>query len=503
MDQKSGTEKFYLTIDQGTSSTKVCVFDSKGHMLSKDTREHKQIVYNEKYVEHDPNEILENCRTLIQESVNLFEKTDSEFSSKILGLSITNQRETLVVWDKATREPLYNAIVWYDKRTDEICERYIKEKGNKSHFSQINGLPISTYFTVFKLIWLLENVPDVKKAYDENRLMIGTIDTWLVYKLSKEGGHFTDRSNASRTFLYNLHSGDWDQNLLDYFGIKRDILPAIKFTTDHYGYLNVNKLEHVPIVSVMGDQQAAALGLGVIHEGDSKVTYGTGSFILTNTGTSLKFKEGFLTTVLWQFPDEPTIFGLEASIESGGSSIAYLKDNLKLFKTYHEIDLEVEDHTTFTKSIYMINFFNGVFSPYWNPKAQSMIYGLSFENQNYDVFRACIEGVCYRVAECIELLDEAKGSLKADGGMTENHYMTIFQSSLIDNEFLVSNCTQGTTMGIFIAMLVGLKDLPNVQSAEHIFPSTHKVEKIGGDARTQIQRKFQKYKELLNFVLNN
>ena len=503
MEQKSSADKFYLTIDQGTSSSKVCVFDSKCHMLSKETREHKQIVYNEKYVEHDPNEILENCKALIRDSVQLFEKTDPQFASKIAGLSITNQRETLVVWNKETGQPLYNAIVWYDKRTDEICERYIRDKGDKNHFCEVNGLPVSTYFTVFKLIWLLENVPVVKKAYDDNRLLIGTIDTWLVHKLSKEEGHFTDRSNASRTFLYNLRTGDWDQGLLDYFGIKREILPSIKLTTDNYGCLNMNKLEHVSIVSVMGDQQAAALGLGVIHEGDSKVTYGTGSFILTNTGTNLKFREGFLTTVLWQFPGEPVIYGLEASIESGGSSIAYLRDNLKLFKTYHEIDLEVEDHTTFTKNIYMINFFNGVFSPYWNPEARSLIYGLSFENQNYDVFRACIEGVCYRVAECIEQLDEAKGSLKADGGMTENHYMNIFQSSLIDNEFLVSNCTQGTTMGIFIAMLVGLKDLENVHGAGHIFPSTSVVQKVGDDTRTMIKRKFQKYKQLLNFVLNN
>jgi glycerol kinase len=501
--ESSNKQKYYMTIDQGTSSTKVCVFNEDGNLISKKSLEHKQIIYNEIFVEHDPNEILQNCQSLIESTVSQFKSTSIGQVKDIISLSITNQRETLVAWDRQTGKSLYNAIVWYDKRTEQICQNHIKNLRSKNYFTKINGLPISTYFSAFKLQWLIENIEAINKAHLEDRLMIGTIDSWLVYNLSKEKNHYTDRSNASRTFLYNLAEGKWDDQIVEYFGFKTNIFPSIKLNADNYGTLAIEGLGHVVISGVMGDQQAAALGLGVINEGDSKITYGTGSFILVNTSINLVYREGFLTTVLWQFPDQPVIFGLEASIESGGSSIAYLKDNLKLFKDYKEIDIESEDHSSYTKDIYMLNLFNGIFSPYWNSEAKSLIYGLTFENKNLDLYRACLEGVCYRAAECIELLKEANGSIKADGGMTNNTYMTSFQSSLIENNFEVSNFMEGTTLGIYFSALVWSNKIRSTADAKSMFPQTTRIEKVNENTKLEIRRKFQKYKELLKFVLSS
>lgn len=495
------SENLYLTFDNGTSSSKVCIFDSEGNMLAKTTSNHKQITYNKCFYEHDPNEILTNCIQLIKTCVQKLEESNQNASKRIHSLGITNQRETLVVWNKNTGLPLYNAIVWIDGRTSQICEKLITKYGSRDFFKSKNGLLINTYFSLFKLIWLLENVKEVKTAYDSDELLFGTIDTWLVYNFTIQKHHFTDATNASRTFMYNIFEKKWDLDILKEFSIKASILPTVKYCFDDYGTLFIENLKHVKIACVMGDQQAAAFGIGVTKKGQSKVTYGTGSFIISHTGTQPILKDGLLTTILCAFPDGVVTYGFEASVESGGSSINFLKDNLNLFKNFDEMDCHLDENCSFDHQVFMLPFFSGVMAPHWEPNCPSIIYGLNFEHKHADFYRACLEGIAYRVTECIELFDDSSDGIIADGGLTNNPYFLNFQTALLKSPFRVSDFPDCTIYGVFLGCLMFEKKSNDHENLAKLLKNGKHIEKPDGEKLFSVQKKYLKYKQILKSTL--
>ena len=383
--------KYFAAIDQGTTSSRFIVFDNTGKIVVQEQQEFKQIITNEVSVEHNPLEIWESV-------INCISSVDKKFDlSQLDSIGITNQRETTVAWSKSTGEPLYNAIVWQDTRTQDICDEIKQINELKDNFLK-TGLPVATYFSLSKIIWLLRNVNEVKKARERNDLCFGTIDSWLLYKLT--GKHVTDVTNASRTLLMDLNSLAWIDNILEYFKIPKESLPSIKPSFFNYG-TNKRILKNIPITAVLGDQQASLFGQNCIKPGDVKNTYGTGCFALTNTGTKIvKSNNGLLSTLAYQKEGDDPKYALEGSVSIAGAAVQWLRDNLNIIKDSQDVEalaMSVKDNG----DVYFVPAFSGLFSPHWDETARGVLVGLSrFSNKSH-IARAVLESVAFQSYELL------------------------------------------------------------------------------------------------------
>lgn len=460
-------------VDQGTSSTRFLVFNSKtAELLSHHQVEIKQEFPKEGWVEQDPKEILQSVYECIEKTCEKLGQLNIDISN-IKAIGVSNQRETTVVWDKLTGEPLYNAIVWLDLRTQSTVENLSKRiPGNNNFIKSKTGLPLSTYFSAVKLRWLLDNVEKVQKAVREDRALFGTIDSWLIWSLTggaNGGVHCTDVTNASRTMLFNIHSLEWDQDLCKFFGIPKKILPNVRSSSEIYGLMKAGALEGVPISGCLGDQSAALVGQMCFRDGQAKNTYGTGCFLLCNTGPKCVFSDhGLLTTVAYKLGrDKPVYYALEGSVAIAGAVTRWLRDNLGIIKSSEEIEKLAKEVGT-SYGCYFVPAFSGLYAPYWDPSARGIICGLTqFTNKCHIAF-AALEAVCFQTREILDAMNRDCGiplsHLQVDGGMTSNKILMQLQADILYIPVVKPSMPETTALGA--AMAAGAAEGVGVWSLE-------------------------------------
>ena len=446
--------KYFGSIDQGTTSSRFIVFNEKGNIVTHHQEELNQHIPNVVSVEHDPIEIWDSVKKCIL-------KVDSEFSIKQLdSIGITNQRETTLAWKKSTGEPLYNAIVWQDTRTQDICDELKQIDKLTDEFSK-TGLPIATYFSVSKILWLLRNIDDVQKAKSNDDLCFGTIDSWLLYKLT--GEHVTDVTNASRTLLMDLNSLEWIDDILETLSIPKASLPSIKPSMFNYG-TNDKILKNIPITAVLGDQQASLFGQNCINPGDVKNTYGTGCFALTNTGKNIVHSNnGLLSTIAYQREGSSAQYALEGSVSIAGAAVQWLRDNLNLINESKDVEalaLSVKDNG----DVYFVPAFSGLFSPHWDETARGVLVGLSRYSNKSHIARAVLESVAFQSYELLDSMEKDIGikfdSVNVDGGMVNNNLLMQFQSDIFDKKVISQKINEITALGVGAASYLFINDLP-------------------------------------------
>ena len=446
--------KYFGSIDQGTTSSRFIVFNEKGNIVTHHQEELNQHIPNVVSVEHDPIEIWDSVKKCIS-------KVDREFSIKQLdSIGITNQRETTLAWKKSTGEPLYNAIVWQDTRTQDICDELKQIDKLTDEFSK-TGLPIATYFSVSKILWLLRNIDDVQKAKSNNDLCFGTIDSWLLYKLT--GEHVTDVTNASRTLLMDLNSLEWIDDILETLSIPKASLPSIKPSMFNYG-TNDKILKNIPITAVLGDQQASLFGQNCINPGDVKNTYGTGCFALTNTGKNIVHSNnGLLSTIAYQREGSSAQYALEGSVSIAGAAVQWLRDNLNLINESKDVEalaLSVKDNG----DVYFVPAFSGLFSPHWDETARGVLVGLSRYSNKSHIARAVLESVAFQSYELLDSMEKDIGikfdSVNVDGGMVNNNLLMQFQSDIFDKKVISQKINEITALGVGAASYLFINDLP-------------------------------------------
>ncbi|MGN6609385.1 MAG: glycerol kinase GlpK [Jatrophihabitans sp.] len=427
---------FVGAIDQGTTSTRFMIFDHEGNERGRHQLEHEQILPRAGWVEHDPTEIWERSSTVLQTAMNRAGLKASDFAA----LGITNQRETAVVWDRRTGRPCYNAIVWQDTRTDRIASA-LERDGRGEVIRRKAGLPPATYFSAGKVQWILENVEGVRAGAERGDILFGNTDTWLLWNLTggpNGGVHVTDVTNASRTMLMDLETLDWDDELLGFFDIPRAMLPQIRPSSDPEGYGEVatpGVARGMRLTGDLGDQQAATVGQVCFAPGEAKNTYGTGNFMLLNTGTDLvRSTHGLLSTVCYQFGDEKAVYALEGSIAVTGSAVQWLRDQLGIISGASEVETlarQVQDNG----GVYFVPAFSGLFAPYWRSDARGAIVGLSRFNTNAHLARATLEAICYQSRDVVEAMARDSGVdlevLKVDGGVTANNLCMQLQADVL------------------------------------------------------------------------
>ncbi|MFN8595125.1 MAG: glycerol kinase GlpK [Anaerolineae bacterium] len=436
--------KYAAAVDQGTTSTRFMIFDHSGKVVGVDQKEHEQIYPKPGWVEHNPMEIWERTQEVIAGAL----KKSGVAAADIAAVGITNQRETTVVWEKATGKPVYNAIVWQDTRTDQICNELAKD-GGQDRFRAKVGLPLATYFSGPKVKWILDNVPGVREKAEKGEVLFGNIDTWVIWNLTG-GVHVTDVSNASRTMLMNLETLDWDPDMLKVMGIPRAMLPAIKPSAAVYGPAK-GALEGIPVAGDLGDQQAALFGQTCFSTGEAKNTYGTGCFMLLNTGTKpVQSKNGLLTTLGYKIGDQAAVYCLEGSIAITGALVQWLRDNLKMFdfsKHIEEYATAVED----SGGIYFVPAFSGLFAPYWKSDARGAIVGLTRYITRNHIARAALEATAYQTREVLDAMNKDSGvaltALKVDGGMVFNNTLMQFQADVLGVPVIRPTVAETTALG--------------------------------------------------------
>lgn len=448
-------------IDQGTSSTRFLVFNSTtSELLSHHQVEIKQSFPKEGWVEEDPKEILQSVYECMERTCEKLTQLNIDISN-IKAIGVTNQRETTIVWDKETGEPLYNAVVWLDLRTQSTVENLIsKTPGrNKNHLKHKTGLPISTYFSAVKLRWLMDNVEEVHQAVLSHRAMFGTVDSWLIWCLTggKSGGvHCTDVTNASRTMLFNIHTMDWDPELCEYFGIPMEILPRVRSSSEIYGLMKSGALSGIPISGCLGDQSAALVGQMCFQDGQAKNTYGTGCFLLRNTGSKPVMSDhGLLTTVAYKLGrDKPACYALEGSVAIAGAVVRWLQDNLGIIDSSEELEkLAASVGTSY--GCYFVPAFSGLYAPYWEPSARGIICGLTqFTNKRHLAF-AALEAVCFQTREILDAMNQDSGipltQLQVDGGMTSNRLLMQLQADILCIPVVKPSMPETTALGAAMA----------------------------------------------------
>jgi glycerol kinase len=439
---------YIASIDQGTTSTRCIIFDHSGKVISVDQKEHQQIYPQPGWVEHDPIEIWDRTQKVLQGA--LVRANISHIDLAAIG--ITNQRETTVVWEKATGKPVYNAIVWQDTRTKTICDELANECGQDRFRARV-GLPLATYFSGPKIKWILDHIPGIRSRAQNGEILFGNIDTWLVWNLTggpAGGVHITDVSNASRTMLMALETLDWDDEILHIMGIPRIMLPAIKASSEVYGSA-AGVLSGVPVAGILGDQQAALFGQTCFSPGEAKNTYGTGCFMLLNTGEQpVPSKNGLLTTLGYKIGNQPAVFCLEGSIAITGALVQWLRDNLGLIQKSAEVEAlanSVEDNG----GIYFVPAFSGLFAPYWKSDARGAIVGMTrFINKGH-IARAALEATAYQTREVLEAMDKDSGvplkALKVDGGMVFNDTLMQFQADILGVPVIRPIIAETTALG--------------------------------------------------------
>ncbi|MGW9629728.1 glycerol kinase GlpK [Agromyces sp. NPDC055520] len=425
---------YILAIDQGTTSSRAIIFDKAGSIVSTGQLEHEQIFPKAGWVEHDPAEIWRNTGEVIGQALGKVNLTRHD----IAAVGITNQRETAVVWDKHTGEPVYNAIVWQDTRTQSIVDRLAAD-GGVERFKQKVGLPLATYFSGTKIVWILENVPGAREKAEAGDLLFGTTDTWVLWNLTGgvDGGvHATDVTNASRTMFMDLETLAWDDEILAAFGVPKSMLPEIKSSSEIYGTANEHSLlRETPISGILGDQQAATFGQAAFETGEAKNTYGTGNFLIFNTGEEIVHsKNGLLTTVGFKLGDQPVHYALEGSIAVTGSLIQWLRDNLGLISSAAEVE-ELAKSVEDNGGAYFVPAFSGLFAPYWRPDARGALVGLTRYVNKGHIARAALEAIAFQTRDVIEAVNADAGvdltELRVDGGATANDTLLQFQADIL------------------------------------------------------------------------
>uniref|UniRef100_G3X3Q7 glycerol kinase n=2 Tax=Sarcophilus harrisii TaxID=9305 RepID=G3X3Q7_SARHA len=447
-------------IDQGTSSTRFLVFNSTtAELLSHHKIELKQKFPKEGWVEQDPIEILQSVYDCMETTCEKLNELNVDISTiKAIGLS--NQRETTVIWDKFTGEPLYNAVVWLDLRTQSTVQLLSKKiPGNNNFVKSKTGLPLSTYFSAVKLHWLLENVRKVKRAVEDQRALFGTIDSWVIWNLTGgiDGGvHCTDVTNASRTMLFNIHSLKWDVELCEFFDVPMNMLAEVRSSSEIYGLMKSGALEGVPISGCLGDQSAALVGQMCFQDGQAKNTYGTGCFLMCNTGTKCVFSEhGLITTVAYKLGrDKPAIYALEGSVAITGAVIQWLKDNLGIIETIEEIETLAEEAGS-AHGCYFVPAFSGLYAPYWEPTARGIICGLThFTNKQHIAF-AALEAICFQTREIVDAMNQDFGTplthLQVDGAMTNNKILMQLQADVLNIPVVKPSMPETAALGAAMA----------------------------------------------------
>jgi glycerol kinase len=443
-------DKYILAIDQGTGSSRAILFDKQSSVVSLNQKEIKQYYPKELWVEQDPIEILESQIKVAKSTINKFDVEQIE------AIGITNQRETTILWNKETGQAIHNAIVWQDQRTQEVCEA-ISDK-QKAIINQKTGLVVDPYFSATKIQWILENVPEAKQLAKENKLLFGTVDTWLIWNLSGGQKHITDSSNASRTMLFNINTLEWDKDLLDFFNIPENILPKVVESSGDLAQIAPDLFgKAIPITGIAGDQQAALFGQSAFEKGMVKNTYGTGCFMLMNTGKKpIISKHKLLSTVAWTINGE-THYALEGTIFIAGAAIKWLRDQLKIINHVNETEelaLEIDDNG----GVYVVPAFSGLGAPYWNSNVNGMVTGLKLSSKKAHIVRATLESIAYRTKDIISLMEKDSGlkihSLSADGGASNNHFLMQFQSNILNIDVLIPKQQESTALGA--AYLAGL-----------------------------------------------
>lgn len=445
------TPKYVASIDQGTTSTRCILFDHSGLPVASEQIEHDQVFPQAGWVEHKPKQIWKNTRKVIAGALANAEASADDVSA----IGITNQRETTVVWDKHTGKAVYNAIVWQDLRTDEICKELANLGGGDTRYAERTGLPLATYFAGPKIRWILDNVSGARERAENGDLIFGTMDTWLLWNLTGgvEGGvHVTDPTNASRTLLMDLATLQWDPEICAEMGVPMSMLPEIKSSSEVYGVASDHsELHGVPISGILGDQQAATFGQACLSPGEVKNTYGTGNFVLMNTGNKIVMsKNGLLTTVAYKIGDQPAVYALEGSVAVTGSLIQWLRDNLGMISDAREIEglaRGVDDNG----GAYFVPAFSGLFAPYWRSDARGVIVGLTrFVNRGH-IARAALEAAAYQSRDVIEAMNADSGvpitTLKVDGGMVANELLMQFQSDILDVPVIRPQVAETTALG--------------------------------------------------------
>ncbi|MSS83385.1 glycerol kinase GlpK [Actinomycetaceae bacterium WB03_NA08] len=443
-------EKFVLAIDQGTTSSRAIVFNHSGEIVSVGQQEFEQIFPNPGWVEHNPVEIWDTVRAVVADALQKAQINRHNLAA----VGITNQRETAVVWDKNTGEPVYNAIVWQDTRTSEIIRELGGEAGLEKYRDKV-GLPLATYFSGPKVKWILDNVPGARERAEKGDLLFGNTDAWVLWNMTggvNGGVHATDVTNASRTMLMDLRTLQWDPEICEDMGIPMSMLPEIKSSSEIYGYGRPNGLLiDTPIAGILGDQQAATFGQACFEKGMAKNTYGTGCFMIMNTGEELVFsKNGLLTTVCYKIGDKAPVYALEGSIAVAGSLVQWLRDNLKMINESHEIQ-ELANTVEDNGGVYFVPAFSGLFAPYWRDDARGAIVGLTRYNTRGHLARAVIESTAFQTKEVLEAMDADSGDklleLRVDGGMIRDNTLMQFQADIIGVDVVAPQVAETTALG--------------------------------------------------------
>ncbi len=446
-------KKYILALDQGTSSSRAIVFDENGQTKAVAQKEFTQIFPKPGWVEHNPMEIWSSQASVIAEAITSIDINGLD----IAAIGITNQRETTIVWDAETGEPVYNAIVWQDRRTSEYCDM-LKERGLTDTIRSKTGLIIDAYFSATKIRWILENVPYAREKADQGKLRFGTVDTWLIWMLTRGEVHVTDVSNASRTMIYNIHDLCWDKELLDLFGIPESMMPQVKSSSEVYGYTKTTLFAHeVPIAGIAGDQQAALFGQMCTEPGAVKNTYGTGCFLLMNSGEKpITSSNNLLTTIAWKIGDKVT-YALEGSIFVAGSVVQWLRDGLGIISSSSEVEAlaaSVPDNG----GVYFVPALTGLGAPYWDQYAKGSLYGISRGTTAAHIARAALEGIAFQTMDIVNAMQKDAGvelaELKVDGGASRNNLLMQFQADILGTSVIRPQVTETTALGA--AYLAGL-----------------------------------------------
>ena len=447
------SQKYILSLDQGTSSSRAIVFDRSGSIRAVAQKEFPQIFPHSGWVEHDPHQIWASQASVIAEAISSIDIN----GKNIEAIGITNQRETTIVWDRDTEEPIYNAIVWQDRRTSEFCNKVI-EDGMEEKIREKTGLIIDAYFSATKIKWILDNVPGARKRAEEGKLLFGTVDSWLVWRLTRGDVHVTDVSNASRTMLFNINTLEWDQELLDYFGIPRSMMPEVKSSSEVYGHTTTTIFAHnVPIAGIAGDQQAALFGQMCVEPGSVKNTYGTGCFLLMNSGTKpILSKNRLLTTIAWKIGDTVN-YALEGSIFVGGSVVQWLRDNMQCIACSSDVE-KLAASVPDTDGVYFVPALTGLGAPYWDPESRGMITGISRGTTTAHIARAALEGIAFQTYDIVKAMEKDSNlpirNLKVDGGASRNNLLMQFQSDILATDVLRPRITETTALGAaYLAVL--------------------------------------------------
>ena len=483
------SQKYILALDQGTTSSRSVIVNEQGEIIGMEQQEFQQIFPKPGWVEHDPFAILESQLSTLKKVI---QKTNIN-SADIIGLGITNQRETTVVWNKNTGQPIYNAIVWQDKRTADICEK-LKKKGLENHIKKTTGLVVDPYFSGTKIHWILENIPEARAAAEKGNLLFGTIDSWLLWNLTDKKIHATDYSNASRTMLFDIKNLCWDAKLLTALNIPKSMLPKVQPSSFHFGDFVLDG-HTIPIAGIAGDQQAALFGQACFKKGEAKNTYGTGCFLLMNTGTELQFsKNGLLTTIAWGI-DGKVYYALEGSIFVAGAAIQWLRDGLKIIDSAEDSELfaqKVEGENP----VIVVPAFAGLGAPYWDMYARGAIFGLTLDTDRNHLIKATLQSLAYQTKDLLNAMqndaETPLTSLKVDGGACANNLLMQFQADILDTVVIRPKNTETTVIGAayLAGICIGLWQQEDIDTDKKIGKTF--IPNISSEKRERLYKKWLK-----------